>query len=101
MTPDFRVPDEPNREDGLQPGAEGRDAEEPAETAGGEPKQDERRSGKPGVPREAVDPGEKERSEDTRTDRHVPGGAWLTKAQCMRWTVLLWVDNCLGNWPVH
>ncbi|KAJ1149762.1 hypothetical protein NDU88_002567 [Pleurodeles waltl] len=79
MTPDFRIPGEENREDGLQPGAEEEDAEEPEETAGVEPKQDERSSGYPDVPREAVDPLEKERSKDTRRDRHVPGGAWLTK----------------------
>ncbi|KAJ1129775.1 hypothetical protein NDU88_008140 [Pleurodeles waltl] len=36
-------------------------------------------SGDPGVPREAAEPEEQERSEDTLRGRHVPGGAWLTK----------------------
>ncbi|KAJ1109533.1 hypothetical protein NDU88_006893 [Pleurodeles waltl] len=80
MTLDFLVPGEENREDGLQQGAEEEeDAEEPNKTAGGEQDQDEGSSGNPDVPREAADPVEKDRSEDTRRNRHVPGEAWLTK----------------------
>ncbi|KAJ1198885.1 hypothetical protein NDU88_002724 [Pleurodeles waltl] len=79
MTLVFRVPGKLKSEDGLDPGAEDQDVEEPAETESGEPEDNERRSGDPGVPREAADPEEQERSEDTLRSHHVPGGAWLTK----------------------
>ncbi|KAJ1129195.1 hypothetical protein NDU88_007566 [Pleurodeles waltl] len=78
MTPDFWIL---KSENGLQLGAKEEDAEEPEETAGGESEQDERRSGNLVVPREAADPVEKGRSEETRRNRHVPGGAWLTKVR--------------------
>ncbi|KAJ1088903.1 hypothetical protein NDU88_002057 [Pleurodeles waltl] len=81
MNPNIRVPDKLNREDGLKGGAEEQDAEEPGETASGEQKNDDRRSGNPGVPREPADSEEKERTEDTFRDRHVPGGAVLNKVQ--------------------
>ncbi|KAJ1187201.1 hypothetical protein NDU88_003980 [Pleurodeles waltl] len=79
MTPDFWIPGEEKSENGLQRGSKEEDAEEPEETAGHESEQDERRSGNPDVPREAADPVEKGRSEETRRNCHIPGGAWLTK----------------------
>ncbi|KAJ1137037.1 hypothetical protein NDU88_003450 [Pleurodeles waltl] len=79
MNPDIWVPNKLKRENGLEEEAEEQDAEEPGETASDEQKNDDRRSGNPGVPREAADPEEKERPEDTLRDRHVPGGAWLSK----------------------
>ncbi|KAJ1129194.1 hypothetical protein NDU88_007565 [Pleurodeles waltl] len=79
MTPDFQIPGEEKSENGLQRGVKEEDAEEPEEMAGGESEQDERRSGNLDVPREAADPVEKGRSEETRRNHHVPGGAWLTK----------------------
>ncbi|KAJ1118632.1 hypothetical protein NDU88_006821 [Pleurodeles waltl] len=82
MNPDFRVPGKSNTEGGLESGAaEEQDAEEPAETESGEPKDNDRRSGDPGVPREAADPEEQERNEDTLRGCQVPGGAWLTKVR--------------------
>ncbi|KAJ1176434.1 hypothetical protein NDU88_001714 [Pleurodeles waltl] len=81
INPDFWVPGKSNTEDGLEPGAEEQDVEEPAETESGELKDNDRRSGDPGVPREAADPEEQERSEDTLRGRHVPGGACMTKVR--------------------
>ncbi|KAJ1124720.1 hypothetical protein NDU88_003169 [Pleurodeles waltl] len=43
--------------------------------------EDDRRTGNSGVPEEAADPETKERTGDTLGDRHVPGGAWLRKAE--------------------
>ncbi|KAJ1154363.1 hypothetical protein NDU88_007115 [Pleurodeles waltl] len=84
MTPDFRVPwksktGDAEDQDAEDQDAEDQDTEEPAETEKSEPKDNERRVGIPGVPREAADPAEQERREDTLRSRHVPGGAWLTK----------------------
>ncbi|KAJ1214639.1 hypothetical protein NDU88_002257 [Pleurodeles waltl] len=81
MTPDFRIPGEEKSDYGLHRGSKAEDAEDPEETAGGESEQDERRFGNPDVPREAADPVEKGRSEETRRNRHVPGGVWLTKVR--------------------
>ncbi|KAJ1189631.1 hypothetical protein NDU88_006375 [Pleurodeles waltl] len=81
VNPDVRVHVDTKREDGLDEGAEQKDAEEPGgtESGGTEKAEDDRRTGNPGVPEEAADPEMKEKTGDTLGDRHVPGGAWLTK----------------------
>ncbi|KAJ1088559.1 hypothetical protein NDU88_001716 [Pleurodeles waltl] len=86
--PDIRVPLGTKREDGRPAGVKEKDAEE----AGREEKRgntenekkkadDDRRNGNCVVPREAADPGRKGRNGDTPTDRHAPGGTWLTKVR--------------------
>ncbi|KAJ1163664.1 hypothetical protein NDU88_004119 [Pleurodeles waltl] len=95
VNPDFRVPAKPNREDGLQADTEEKDAEEPRDTASGEPKDDDRRTGNTGVPREATDPGVKERTEDMLRDRHVREGAWLTKVRSfLKDNIRIKQENC-------
>ncbi|KAJ1162285.1 hypothetical protein NDU88_002753 [Pleurodeles waltl] len=81
MTPDFGVPGRSKTEDAEDQDAEDQDADEPSETEKSEPNDNERRVGNPGVPREAADPAEQERSEDTLRSRHVPGGEWLANVR--------------------
>ncbi|KAJ1161053.1 hypothetical protein NDU88_001541 [Pleurodeles waltl] len=82
MTPDFRIPGVVKRVKGLRRSLEEEeDAEEPEETADGGAKQTERRAGNLDVPREAADSMEEGRLEETCRNRHVPGGAWLSKLQ--------------------
>ncbi|KAJ1113547.1 hypothetical protein NDU88_001789 [Pleurodeles waltl] len=78
---DVSVPADTKREDGLHASEKEKDAEEPGGIASGGPKKadDDRRTRNPGVLEEAADPEKKERTGDTLRDRHVPGGAWLTK----------------------
>ncbi|KAJ1177517.1 hypothetical protein NDU88_002772 [Pleurodeles waltl] len=84
--PDIRVPSGTKSEDGLHAAVEEKDAEEPgSEENGGNTEDqekkadDDRRNGNSVVPREAADPGRKGRNGGTSTDRHAPGGTWLTK----------------------
>ncbi|KAJ1191374.1 hypothetical protein NDU88_000690 [Pleurodeles waltl] len=79
MTPDFQIPGVVKSVNGLQRGVEEEDTEEPEETADGGSEQPERRSGNLDVLRETTDPVEEGRREETRRNRHVPGGAWLSK----------------------
>ncbi|KAJ1176527.1 hypothetical protein NDU88_001805 [Pleurodeles waltl] len=82
MTPDFRIPGVVKRVKGLQCGVEEEeDAEAPGEMADGGAEQTERRAGNLDVPREAADSVEEGRLEETRRNRHVPGGAWLSKVR--------------------
>ncbi|KAJ1148772.1 hypothetical protein NDU88_001598 [Pleurodeles waltl] len=82
MTPDFRIPGVVKRVKGLRRGVEEEeDAEKPEETADSGAEQTERRAGNLDVPREAADPVEERRPEETRRNRHVPGGAWLSKVR--------------------
>ncbi|KAJ1210532.1 hypothetical protein NDU88_005895 [Pleurodeles waltl] len=83
MTPDFRIPRVVKGENGLRRGVEeeDEDAEEPEETADGELEKPGGRPGNPDVPRETADPMQEERREETRRNRHVPGGAWLSKVR--------------------
>ncbi|KAJ1162948.1 hypothetical protein NDU88_003412 [Pleurodeles waltl] len=85
QNPDIRVPGGTKREDGLQGGVE-EDAEEPGREENDENTEeqeekadDDRRHGNSVVPREAAKQGRKEKNGDTLTDRHAPGGTWLTK----------------------
>ncbi|KAJ1083392.1 hypothetical protein NDU88_003551 [Pleurodeles waltl] len=79
--PDIRVPSDTKREDGLHTSVEEKDAEEPGSAESSKPKKADydRRTGNHGVPKEAADPGRKGTTGDTLTDRHAPGGTWLTK----------------------
>ncbi|KAJ1084565.1 hypothetical protein NDU88_004711 [Pleurodeles waltl] len=84
--PDIRVPSRTKREDGL-PFRDEEDAEKPGRKENGKDTEDEerredddsRRNGNSVVPTEAADQRGTERNGDTRTDRHAPGGTWLTK----------------------
>ncbi|KAJ1083393.1 hypothetical protein NDU88_003552 [Pleurodeles waltl] len=80
-TREIWVPSDTKREDGLHTSIEEKDAEEPGSAESGRPKKadDDRRTGNHGVPKEAAHPGRKGRIGDTLTDRHAPGGTWLTK----------------------
>ncbi|KAJ1188761.1 hypothetical protein NDU88_005518 [Pleurodeles waltl] len=84
--PDIRVPSGTKREDGLQGTNEKEDTEEPGREENGENTKDQekkadddRRNGNSVVPTEAADQGRKGKNGDTLTDRHAPGGTWLTK----------------------
>ncbi|KAJ1153725.1 hypothetical protein NDU88_006483 [Pleurodeles waltl] len=84
--PDIRVPSGTKSEDGLQGGDEEEDAEEPGREENGKNTKDQekkadddRRNGNSVVPREAADQGRMVKNGDTLTDRHAPGGTWLTK----------------------
>ncbi|KAJ1133480.1 hypothetical protein NDU88_011768 [Pleurodeles waltl] len=78
--PDIRVLSDTKREDGLHTSVEEKDEEEPGSAKSGRTKKsnDDRRTGNHGVPKEAADPGRKGSTGDTLTDRHAPGGTWLT-----------------------
>ncbi|KAJ1092184.1 hypothetical protein NDU88_005296 [Pleurodeles waltl] len=85
--PDIRVPSGTRREEGQQGrNEEEEDAEDPGskESAGNHEEQgkkvdDDRRHGNSEVPREAAEQGREGKNGDTLTDRHAPGGTWLTK----------------------
>ncbi|KAJ1136234.1 hypothetical protein NDU88_002651 [Pleurodeles waltl] len=83
MTPDFRLPGVVKGENRLRADVEeeDEDAEEPEETADGGLEQPSRRSGNLDVPREATDPVQEGRREETRRNRHAPGWVWLSKVQ--------------------
>ncbi|KAJ1189542.1 hypothetical protein NDU88_006287 [Pleurodeles waltl] len=85
MTPDFRILGVVKGENGLRRGVEeeDEDAEEPEETADGGLEQPGRKPGNPDVPRETADPMQEGRREETRRNRHVPGGAWLSKSNAL------------------
>ncbi|KAJ1204527.1 hypothetical protein NDU88_008304 [Pleurodeles waltl] len=83
--PDIRVPSGTKREDGLQGGDE-EDAEKPGREENGKDTEDKEkkaddgtRNGNSVVPTETADQERKGRNGDTLTDRHAPGGTWLTK----------------------
>ncbi|KAJ1100097.1 hypothetical protein NDU88_005186 [Pleurodeles waltl] len=80
MSPDVRIPGMVKRVKGLQEG-EKEDAEELEETADGGAEQTVRRAGNLDIPREAADPVEEQRLEETRRNCHVPGGAWLSNVR--------------------
>ncbi|KAJ1134473.1 hypothetical protein NDU88_000925 [Pleurodeles waltl] len=86
--PDIRVPSGTKREDGLQGRDEEEDAEEPGREENGKNTEDQekkadddRSNGNSVVPREAPDQGRKAKNGDTLTERHAPGGTWLTKVR--------------------
>ncbi|KAJ1111559.1 hypothetical protein NDU88_008881 [Pleurodeles waltl] len=88
--PDIRVPSGTKREDGLKMTneEEEEDAEEPGREENGKNSEDkekkvddDRRNGNSVVPTKAADQGRKRRNGDTLTDRHAPGGTWLTKVR--------------------
>ncbi|KAJ1191064.1 hypothetical protein NDU88_000381 [Pleurodeles waltl] len=82
MTPDIRIPGWVKGEKGLRRGEdEQENAEKLEETADGGEGKPERRAGNRDVPREGADPVEEQRLEETRRNRHVPGGAWLSKVR--------------------
>ncbi|KAJ1137734.1 hypothetical protein NDU88_004131 [Pleurodeles waltl] len=89
---DILVPDRPKRVDGL-PGGTYMDDKEDAEGTGreeeGERTEDEERktnddgskNGNSAVLKKAADQRGTEENGDTRSDRHVPGGTWLTNVR--------------------
>ncbi|KAJ1216986.1 hypothetical protein NDU88_004584 [Pleurodeles waltl] len=92
--PDIRVPYRTKREDGIHLGeaedaedaenaetTERKENEENAEDEERKEDDDGRRNGNSVVPSEAADQRGTERNGDTRTDRHAPGGTWLTKVR--------------------
>ncbi|KAJ1187597.1 hypothetical protein NDU88_004372 [Pleurodeles waltl] len=83
MNPDFRIPGGEKSENGLRRAKEedDGDAEDPKRTADGGTEESEGRPGNPDVPRKAADPVKERSREETRRNRHVPRGAWLSKVQ--------------------
>ncbi|KAJ1098879.1 hypothetical protein NDU88_003986 [Pleurodeles waltl] len=85
MYPDFWVPGSVKVDDGLRDEREEsiEDATEDAKEGEEEPDAGRRcgegRAGNSDVPTERTGPVRKDSSEETRTHRHVPGGAWLNK----------------------
>ncbi|KAJ1169995.1 hypothetical protein NDU88_001876 [Pleurodeles waltl] len=81
MNPDFRIPGVEKSENGLRRTKEEDDgeAEDPKRPAAGGAEESEGRPGNPDVPRKAADPVQERSHEETRRNRHVPGGAWLSK----------------------
>ncbi|KAJ1192286.1 hypothetical protein NDU88_001597 [Pleurodeles waltl] len=79
--PDVRVLANTKSEDGLHAAAEEKDAEEPGGIPSSRQKKadNDQRNGNHGVPEEAADPENRERTGETLSDCHVPGGTWLTK----------------------
>ncbi|KAJ1170009.1 hypothetical protein NDU88_001890 [Pleurodeles waltl] len=82
--PDFRVRDNSKREDGRENGAKETDAEEfqPTRTPDTERSDQEKprtRTENPDSVRTAGDTRNQEPTEETLRNRHVPGGAWLTR----------------------
>ncbi|KAJ1113218.1 hypothetical protein NDU88_001473 [Pleurodeles waltl] len=88
MNPDFRVPEMVKVDDGLR--GEEEEIEDTTEDArrveeqtdaGGQP--GEGRAGNSDVPTKKTSPVRKDSSEETRTHRHVPGGAWMNKVRSL------------------
>ncbi|KAJ1083721.1 hypothetical protein NDU88_003876 [Pleurodeles waltl] len=83
MNPDFWIPGVEKSKNGLRRGKEedDGDAEDPKRTADGGAEESEGRPGNPDVPRKAADPVQERSREETHRNRHVPGGAWLSKVR--------------------
>ncbi|KAJ1103959.1 hypothetical protein NDU88_001376 [Pleurodeles waltl] len=86
MNPDFRVPETVKVDNGLHEGKEeeiddvteeNRRIEEQRDAGG---QRGEGRAGNSDVPTKKTGPVKKDNREETRTHRHVPGGAWLNKS---------------------
>ncbi|KAJ1157767.1 hypothetical protein NDU88_010467 [Pleurodeles waltl] len=89
MNPDFRVPEAVNGDDGLLEGEENiedttEDAKKVEEKMDAGGKHGEGRAGNSDVPTERTGPVRKDSSKETRSHRHVPGGAWLNKVPRLR-----------------
>ncbi|KAJ1216101.1 hypothetical protein NDU88_003707 [Pleurodeles waltl] len=85
VTPDFWVRETEKREDGREQRSEESDADnfqtdKTTETESGDQKDPKTRARTTDGSRDAGGTENQERSEDTLKSRHVPGGAWLTKA---------------------
>ncbi|KAJ1156291.1 hypothetical protein NDU88_009015 [Pleurodeles waltl] len=90
--PDIRVPDKPEKEDGLPERGDTEDEEDAEETGREEDREraedealntsdDGSRIGNHAVPKKATEQWGIEESGDTRAGRHVPPGTWLTKVR--------------------
>ncbi|KAJ1175838.1 hypothetical protein NDU88_001123 [Pleurodeles waltl] len=81
--PDVRIPGGRKSENGLRRRQEedDGDAEDRKRMADGGAEESKGRPGNPDVPRKAADLVQERSREETRRNRHVPGGAWLSKVQ--------------------
>ncbi|KAJ1201300.1 hypothetical protein NDU88_005113 [Pleurodeles waltl] len=87
MNPDFRVPDEVKQDNGLQEKEEEEIDDGTDENGRAEEQKDageqrgEGRAGNSDVPSKKMGPVKQNNREETRTHRHVPGGAWPNKGR--------------------